>query len=253
MVGKQLEISNNMKDFKEDFKKFETKIKNHEPFAISRNNDGEMIILFNEFIDLRKKLNGEFIYDPKQEQHAFYREKLMESAQHKADNYYVGIACRCCVGNEKHERLKALTGLDDEHLTWGNIFVNGNYPLYVERIIPLFSEYNVVMVVNEKAITYDLPFRDKIVKTFTVCTNAWMENYGLVDEMKTYIDENNIENHLFLFCAGPFTNILILECFKTSPHNTYLDTGSTLDDYMHLGKTRGYLAGANTLQKNCIW
>jgi len=242
-----------MKIFKEDFSKFENKIKNNEPFAISRNNDGEMIILFDEFIDLRQKLNGEFIYDPKQEQHKFYRDKLMESAQHKGDNYHVGIACRCCVGDEKHERLKKLTGLDDEHLTWGNVFVNSNYPLYVDRILPLFNNYNVVMVVNNKAITFDLPFREKIVKTFTVGTNAWMQDYGLVDEMKAYIEDNDIKNHMFLFCAGPFSNILILECFKSSPNNTYLDAGSTLDNYLSLGATRGYLAGAQTLQKSCIW
>jgi hypothetical protein len=242
-----------MKDFKQDFAKFEKMIKNHEPFAISRNNDGEMIILFDEFIDLRKKLNGEFIYDPKQEQHKFFREKLLQSAQHKADNYYVGIACRCCVGDEKHNRLKKLTGLDDDHLTWGNIFVNSNYPPYVERIIPLFSDYKVVMVINHKAITYDLPFRDNIVKTFNVGTNAWMENYSLVNDMKKYIEENNIEDHMFLFCAGPFSNILIHECFKSSPKNTYLDVGSTLDDMMSLGATRGYLRGADTLKKVCIW
>lgn len=242
-----------MKTFKEDFNKFHNMIANKEPFAISRNNDGEMLILFDEFIDLRKKLNGEFIYDPKQEQHRFFRDKLMESAQHKAENYYVGIACRCCVGDEKHEKLKSLTDLDDEHLTWGNIFVNSNYPRYVEEILPLFDEYNVVMVINKNAITYDLPFRDKIVKTFTVGTNAWMEDYGLVNEMKKYIETNKIENHLFLFCAGPFSNILIHECFKSSPNNTYLDTGSTLDDYLNLGKTRGYLAGADTLNKVCVW
>jgi hypothetical protein len=242
-----------VKTFREDFSKFQEMIVNHKPFAISRNNDGEMIILFNEFIDLRTKLNGEFIYDPNQEQHKFYREKLLESAQYKADNYYVGIACRCCVGVAKHERLKALTGQDDDHLTWGNIFVNSNYPLYVKDIIPAFSDYNVVMIVNDKAITYDLPFRDKIVKTFTVGTNAWMENYGLVDEMKAYVKDNNIENHMFLFCAGPFSNILIHECFKISSKNTYIDAGSTLDNYMSLGATRGYLRGADTLNKVCIW
>jgi hypothetical protein len=242
-----------MKNFKVDFGKFQEMIKNHQPFAISRNNDGEMIILFDEFIDLRQKLNGEFIYDPKQEQHKFFRNKLMESAQYKADNYYVGIACRCCVGDAKHERLKALTGQDEAHLTWGNIFVNSNYPLYVERILPLFNNYNIVMVVNNKAITYDLPFRDKIVKTFTVGTNAWMENYSLVNEMKEYIESNKIEKHLFLFCAGPFSNILIHECFKSSSNNTYLDAGSTLDNYMSLGATRGYLMGADTLNKVCIW
>jgi len=242
-----------MKDFKQDFVKFEEKVKNHKPFAISRNNDGEMIILFDEFIDIRTKLNGEFIYDPKQEKHRFFRDKLMESAQYKADNYYVGIACRCCVGDDKHERLKALTGLDDEHLTWGNIFVNSNYPLYIDRIVPLIDDYNVVMVINNKANINNLPFINKIVKTFRVGTNAWMQDYKLVDEMKKYIEENNIENHMFLFCAGPFSNILIHECFKSSPNNTYLDAGSTLDNYMGLGATRGYLRGADTLNKICIW
>ncbi len=242
-----------MKDFKQDFNKFHSMIVNHKPFAISRNNDGEMIILFNEFIDLRQKLNGEFIYDPKQEQHKFFREKLMESAQHKGDNYYVGIACRCCVGDEKHERLKALTGQDEDHLTWGNIFVNSNYPLFVQKIIPEFSNNKIVMVVNNKANVSRLPFANNIVKTFNVGTNAWMSNYGLVDEMKKYIEENKIENHIFLFCAGPFSNILIMECYKSSPNNTYLDTGSTLDSMMNLGATRGYLRGADTLNKVCIW
>ena len=242
-----------MKDFKQDFDKFQKMIANREPFAISRNNDGEMIILFNEFIDIRTKLNGEFIYDPKQPQHAFFREKLLESAQHKGDNYYVGIACRCCVGDEKHERLKKLTGLDDDHLTWGNIFVNSNYPLYVERIVPQFTNYKIVMVVNHKANVNSLSFANSVVKTFRVGTNAWMSDYSLVDELKAYIKDNDIENHLFLFAAGPFTNILTLEAYKTSKNNTYLDVGSTLDSMMSLGKTRGYLNGAPTLQKVCVW
>lgn len=242
-----------MKTFKGDFEKFYLKIKNKEHFAISRNNDGEMIILFDRFIDLRQKLNGEFVYDPQNKDHQFFRQKLLESAQYKADNYTVAIACRCCVGDDEHEKLKALTGQDEDHLTWGNIFVNSNYPLYVEKIIPEFRNYSVVMVVNNKANISRLPFADKIVKTFRVGTNAWMSNYGLVDEMKKYIEENNIDNHMFLFAAGPFSNILILECFKSSSKNTYMDIGSTLDSMMGLGVTRGYLRGADTLRKICIW
>jgi hypothetical protein len=242
-----------MKDFKQDFAKFAKMVKEHQSFAISRNNDGEMIILFNEFIDIRNKCNGEFIYNPQQVEHRFFREKLLESAQYKADNYYVGIACRCCVGNEKHEKLKALTGQDEEHLTWGNIFVNSNYPLYIEKILPEYSNYKMIMVVNNKAILDYLPFANKIVKTFRVGTNAWMSNYDLVDKMKKYIEDNKIKGHMFLFCAGPFSNILIHECFKSSLNNTYLDTGSTLDSRMGLGTTRGYLQGANTLRQTCIW
>jgi hypothetical protein len=228
-------------------------IKNHQPFAISRNNDGEMIILFDQFIDLTKKMNGEFVYNPKDQKHLFFKQKLLESAQHKGENYYVGIACRCCVGDQKHERLKKLVGLDEDHLTWGNIFVNSNYYSFRDRILPMFNNYDVVMVVNEKANINGLPFKDKISKVFRVGTNAWMNNYSLVDEMKKYISENNIKNKMFLFAAGPFSNILILESYKSSSENTYLDVGSTLDDLMGLGKTRGYLWGAATLQKTCIW
>lgn len=242
-----------MKDFKNDLDKFEVMLVNHEPFAISRNNDGEMKILFNEFINLINKENGEFIYNPNDDSHKIFRDKLIESAQYRAENYYVGIACKCCVGDENHKRLKELTNQDEKHLTWGNIFVNSNYKLFIEKIYPLFKEYDVVMVINNKAITYDLNFNDKIVKIFNIGTNAWMSDYNLIEVMKEYIIKNEIRNHLFLFAAGPFTNILIYECFKISEKNMYIDIGSTLDDIMCLGKTRGYLSGANTLNKVCIW
>jgi hypothetical protein len=46
--------------------------------------------------------------------------------------------------------------------------------------------------------------------------------------MKEYVLSNNIENHLFLFAAGPFTNILTLETYKVSDKNTYLDVSPQL-------------------------
>jgi hypothetical protein len=242
-----------MKTFNGDFNFFLEKIKNKEPFAISRNNDGEMIILNNEFIDLTGKCNGEFIYNPNDPKHSFFRERLLESAIYKGDNYYVGIACRCCVGDEKHEALKKLTTQDDNHLTWGNIFVNGNYRRYVSEIMPLFSEYDVVLVTNVNANTPALPFNKKIVKRFNVGTNAWMTNYDLVDKMKEYVQSEQIIGKMFLIAAGPFSNILIHELYKVAPNNTYLDVGSTLDRMLGLGATRGYLSGADTLNKVCIW
>lgn len=242
-----------MKTFENDFNFFLNKVKGKQPFAISRNNDGEMIILNNEFIDLRQKCNGEFIYDPNNTTHSFFRDRLLDSAQYKGDNYYVGVACRCCVGDEKHEALKKLTGQDEEHLTWGNIFVNGNFNRYINEIMPLFSSYDVVVVVNFKAELYKLSFNKKIVKRFDIGTNAWITNYDLIESMKQYVIDEKIENKLFLFAAGPFSNILIYELYKIQPNNTYLDIGSTLDSRMNLGLTRGYLSGAPTLSKVCVW
>jgi len=244
---------NSMKTFRGDFNFFLEKLKNKEPFSVSRNNDGEMMILFDQFIDLRKKLNGEFLYDPKLEKSRLLREKLLESAQYKDDNYYVGIACRCCVNDANHAALKLITGLDDDHLTWGNIFVNGNYRNFVNQMVPLMSNYKVVMVVNEKAKISGLPFHDKIVRSYRVGTNAWDSDHDLIDRLTEWIKTENIENHLFLFAAGPFSNILIHNAHKVSNKNTYLDIGSTMDDMLNLGRTRGYLNGAETLNKICIW
>lgn len=242
-----------MKSFSGDFDYFLKKIQNKQPFALSRNNDGEMIILNNQFIDLTSKCNGEFIYDPKNPAHTKFRQQLLDSATHKGENYYVGIACRCCVGNEKHEALKALTEQDEIHLTWGNIFVNGNYNRYVFEILPYFALYDIIMVVNHKSNFDNLPFKNKIIERVNIGTNAWIDDTHEVEFMKSVLIEKKYKNKLYLFAAGPFSNILIHELYKIEPDNTYLDIGSTLDNLMGLGQTRGYLSGAPTLTKICIW
>jgi hypothetical protein len=238
-----------MKTFKGDFEKFYTLIEKGDPFALSRNNDGEMIILNNELI----VNGGEFDFDPKNPNHTKLREMLLASAQHKGDNYYVGIACRCCVGDAKHEALKSLTGQDDDHLTWGNIFVNGNYKEYLSKILPLFNNKKIVMVMNYRANFIALPFFKNIVKVFGIGNNAWLGNQELITNMVQYVKQNNVKDTIFLFAAGPFSNILIHELYKIEPNNTYLDIGSTLDSMMGLGQTRGYLRGADTLTKICVW
>jgi hypothetical protein len=241
------------KEFRTDFDFFFNKVKSKTPFALSRNNDGEMIILNNEYINLLDKCNGEFVFNPNDPQHSFFRERLLDSAKHKGDNYYVGIACRCCVGDSKHEALKALTEQDEAHLTWGNIFVNGNYQRYIFEMVPYFALYDIIMVVNKKANFENLPFKNKIIERIDVGTNAWIEDYHEVEFMKHQLHEKQYKNKLFLFAAGPFSNILIHELYKLEPNNTYLDIGSTLDVMMGLGQTRGYLGGAPTLSKICIW
>ena len=41
--------------------------------------------------------------------------------------------------------------------------------------------------------------------------------------------------------------------YDMNKNNTYIDIGSTLDVIMGMKPTRGYLKGANTLKKECIW
>lgn len=246
------------KDFRQEFYKFRDKLANKEPFALSRANDGEAMILFNESLNLLNKCNGEFCYESNNPDHVIYRQKLLDSVQYRGDNYYVGIGCRCktCMGDERHEILKSIVNQDETMLTYGNLMVNSNYPYFIKEYLPLFSQYNVIMIINEKARLDKLPFYNEIIKDFRVGTNSWMTNTDLETVIPNYIKENNINNSLFIFCAGPFSNILITECYKVNPNNTYLDCGSTLDPYLFddwKGRTRGYLNNGPTLQQYCVW
>lgn len=241
-----------MKTFDGDFTKFLTKIKSGEHFSLSRWGDGELTILEGKHIDIRSKGNGEFRYDPNLTDYIGVRDKLILSYKNRDDNYYIGIACPCCVGQEKYQYMKDKSGQDEEHLTWANIFVNANYGRTINELIPELNNHIVNFVVNKNSNIKELPFRPNFV--WYVGTDAWNNDYSVVDEIKDYIEMHGVKNELFLFAAGPLANILTYELWEyVSKENTYIDIGSILDPFLQLKLTRGYHLGAPTLNKVCIW
>jgi len=241
-----------MKTFKGDFDKFLNKIKNGEYFSLSRWGDGELMILEGNPIDIRSKGNGEFRFDPNITDYIGVRNKLLLSYVNKDDNYYIGIACPCCVGQEKYQYMKNKSCQDEEHLTWANIFVNANYRRTINELIPELNNHNINLVINKNSKLNNLNFTPK--KTWYVGTDAWQNDYYLVDKIINYIKINNIKNEIFLFAVGPLANILTYELWEYGcKNNTYIDIGSILDPYLQLKLTRGYHLGASTLNKVCIW
>jgi len=238
-----------MKTFAGDFNKFLNKIKSGEHFSLSRWGDGELMILEDKFIDLRNQKNGEFRYDPNLKEYRHVKHMLGISFCNKSDEYYIGIACPCCIGQEKYEIMKKMSGQDEEHLTWANIYVNANYRRFIEEFVPEMSNHDVIMVVNNQADTSKLPFN--IEKTYKVGTDAWLLDYEIIDKMKE--DYLESKNKIFLFAAGPLANIMTYELSYNNKNNTYIDIGSTLDTQMGMKPTRGYHVGALTLNKICIW
>lgn len=240
-----------MKTFKGDFDKFLTKIKKGEHFSLSRWGDGELKILEGADIDLTHKGDGEFKFDHTSEVHKKMRHVLLDSYTYQDFNYYIGIACQCCVGKDKFDYMKRLSTQSEDNLTWANIFVNGNYQYFLSELLPVLKEKKVILVANKKSKTENLPF--KIERFFPVGSDAWVENYELSQFIQQEIGEFNMRDYIFLFAAGPFANVLTYELWKYSKNNTYLDIGSTLDKILGLTVTRGYLKGADTLRKVCIW
>jgi hypothetical protein len=240
-----------MKTFDGDFYKFLSKIMNERHFSLSRWGDGELMILEGKSIDIRSKGDGEFRYDPNLSQYGIVRNKLINSYTHTDDEYFIGVACPCCVGQEKYEYMKEKSGQDEEHLTWANIFVNSNYVKTVTELIPELNNHVVNLVVNKNSKIDGLPFKSN--RTWYVGTDAWYENYNIIYDIINYINHNNVENELFLFAAGPLANILTYELWNINKKNTYIDIGSILDPYLQLKITRGYLRGSETVKRVCVW
>ncbi len=229
-----------MKTFQGDLLKLFELLKTKTPFSFSKYADGEFAMLTN-----RKITNCDnWTFDPTID-NKYYLE-LLESFRFNEKGYYVGISCPCCVSKSDVDWMRKNVNVDEEHLTWANIFVNGNYNKFKEIFIPEFSNHDIVLVANENANINNLPFG--IIKHIKIGNLAWKENYNLVNELPK-VDYNN---KLFLFCAGPLGNMLAAKMWKHNKNNIYMDIGSTLNSWL-IGNNRGYLRGADTINKICVW
>ena len=66
-----------------------------------------------------------------------------------------------------------------------------------------------------------------------------VNDYHLIEEMKRYISDNNIKDHIFLFSAATLSNFLIYELYKDFDQNQYIDIGSSLSPLLGLQGWRG--------------
>jgi len=234
------------KNFTNEFHKILERFKKGHPFALSKYADGEWNII-NETPHWGH-VDG-WYYLPYVDK--FYRNKLYESFIFKHPDYIIGISCRCCAGDEVHEQMKKTCNQPDNNLTFANLFVNGNYNDFLNKLVPLFTNYTVYIIANKKAQMKKLPF--KVKKHFMIDEIAWKNNYNSIEEIKQYIEKHHIEGALFLFASGPLGNMLAHQLFDSFPSNIYLDIGSTLNPQMDMGANRGYLQGAETSKRMCIW
>ena len=255
------------KNFKKDFWMLQKKLRDEENFAFSRYSDGEMIIMQNKHLKLATEsttVDGARAgigydktdhkeYDPSK--HGWFYHKLMEAYRHTDKNYFVGISCPCCVGKKNSDWMKSMR--DEETSTWANLFVNSNYPLFLDMVVPLLKSKQVVIVCNEGSDLSGLPF--KVKKDFRIGSNAMINDIGLVDEMKEWITKEGVTDHVFLFAAASLSNILIYEGWKNFPENTYIDVGTTLNPHMGRPVARNYLkgywqnSGNSEIYKECVW
>ena len=235
------------KTFRGDLEFFTSKLKNREPFSLSKFADGEWAVMKNHALN-----NNEFWFNPLNENDQIRRRALISSFKFKHPNYYVGISCPCCQGLDTFNEMYAFSEQDDDHLTWANIWVNNNYSYYVQHIMPIYSQRKIILFCHRNAKIDNLPFIPYI--HFPIDNNAWEKNWNYIEESKAVLDQ--VDNGcLVLFCCGPFGNILCHHLTKYNPSNTYLDIGSTLNPLLQsAGFERHYYMGDNIFSRQvCSW
>lgn len=239
-----------------DFDVLKSKLSSGENFAFLRFSDGEGFILYNQYLELSNQgynLNGargyayygkeEYkVFDP--EKHSFYRDKLIESLEYCADNYYKGIPMKesCQAFDGIFDEIVENAGGDSEFLTFANLWNNANYSRFIEEFVPILKNKKVIFICNEASKFDELPF--EVIKHFAIGSNAMINDYDIIEEIKLYIDDNNIEDHVFLFSAASLSNLIIHQLYEVNKKNTYIDIGSTLNPLMGLEGwtgTRTYL------------
>ena len=254
-----------MKNFKEEFFKLLMLVQSKEPFAFARFSDGEMSVLKNKRLVLaenyfiQEDVYGEnpvrapipYMEEERKEfnpeEHSFYHKKLVEAFQFKKKNYFKGIPGTNEWGRQAFDFCLDLYGDEDhEHLSFSNAMINGNYSLFVNMMIPEFKKRDIILVCNKNATLDNLPF--KVKKDFRIGSNCMVNDYNLIEEMKRYISDNDIKDHVFLFSAATLSNFLIYELYKDFDQNQYIDIGSSLSPLLGLQGWRG-----TRVYLRCYW
>ena len=247
-----------MKDFKNAFNILLEKINNKDNFAFTRFSDGELFILQNKTVVLADNhyitgdVRGPNRYTKEEhkefypEQHQVYQQKLVETFKHNQENYFKGICTSTDghVGKQNFDWMIDFHGGDHPNLTFANLLINANYSRFVEEMVPLFMDREIVYVVNELADTSKLPF--EISKKFEIGSNCMINNYDTSEKVRDYIEENSIKDAIVLCSAASLSNFVIYDCFKHNQDNTFIDIGSCLNPLLGLEGwkyTRGYLTG----------
>ncbi|SET41303.1 hypothetical protein [Thalassotalea agarivorans] len=243
-----LPASKERRSFREELYFFTDKLLNHENFSVIRVGDGEMKIVKGETIKTSR-----FFYNPGDEKHERNRIILNKSLTFDNPNYFVGVPGRCCVGDDYCDAIIEAAGIPQAQLTWASVFINANYKPFMEVTLKALQGRILNMICFEKARLEHLPF--PIKKDFRVGMNAWADDYDkTIAEMADYIETNQVENEVFIFCSGALSNMLICTLTERFPNNTYLDVGSVFDVYFSLGKTRRYLKGnSKQIEHSCVW
>lgn len=174
--------------------------------------------------------------------------ELIETLNHTEDNYYYAISSKTDNIND-YSFLRNNIKQNDAKITFVNLWINANYSKSIEKYSSL--KRAVTLICNYKAKKENFPFEvNKIYPFPNDCVKFWEDSGdGFIEMLLSEI--GNKENELFFISCGPVSEIIIDKLYRNNPNNTYVDVGSSIDEFVHGHKTRPYMDN-NTIYSKMI-
>jgi len=235
-----------MERFFEDFDKMWNLITEGKNFAYARYADGEVLLMKGMSVGHATQA---FSIDKWSSPNSLTRVggELFQTLYHVEDNYFYAISGKNDNISDYNYLIENIKQ-NSEYITFANLWINANY----QR---MFSNFNtikrdVVLICNEKAKKENFPFNVIDITPFpNDCIEFWEKNADEYIDMllKTYGD---FKDKLFLISCGPVSEIIIDRLYKNNPNNTYMDVGSSIDEFVHGAKTRPFMNPATSYSKS---
>lgn len=224
------------KNFRQELLDIWNKVIRKEPLALARYGDGELLLIKGKEIGTDTQ--------------AFKQDKwsapdglsllgtdLRDTLYHTEPNYYYGIPCDLSNVQAKKEYF-SLVSQKFEYITFANLFVNANYPVFKQMLATL--EEKVVLIANKVGYGRDLsPLKVKeFIPIDDNCVYFWekeSKNFQKrLDQLAGYSET------LFLISAGPLAKVIIDRLWNKNQTNQYIDVGSAIDEIIYKRITRPY-------------
>lgn len=226
-----------MDKFLTDFDYFWSMINNNENFSFARYADGEVMLMKGQNVN---ELTQAYTTDKWSAPNGLTKvgAQLIGTLNHVEDNFYYAISAP---NDNIHDYLflKDRIKQKNEKISFVNLWINANYLRSLKKYTSL--KRDVILICNENAKKENFPFNVISIHPFpNDCINFWENNAD--DFINNLINKfKNVNNQLVFISCGPVSEIIIHILYSINQNNTYIDVGSSIDEFVHGKKTRPYM------------
>ena len=218
--------------------------RNKIPFSFIKLNDGECLAMndINAVISRGDDKSSEIM-----------SQKLKESLNYEAVNYFVGLPCQCCQNNHYQTSLQYLSNKDSLHYNVNkylnaNILINSNTWRTYDELKKNCINRRIVIISNDENLINIRKLEEFNIKPYRLISvsskNAFENDYSRVKDEVKYFQDGDV----VICLCGPLGRVLCYEWFKYNKNLTCLELGSLFDPYL---KNRSY--AYHTLNHPMCW